>query len=203
MPAWLPRPLLLLVLVAFVAIRMVYERGWRRDEREGRHDRREHLLTVGVALSQAVPALVWISSDVLAAADLPLPASLRWLGALLSVAGIGLFVWIHATLGANFSPRLDMRADHTLVTAGPYHFVRHPMYTTNVLLILGYALLSANAVLLLVPGLMITVLLVVRLPDEEAMMRDRFGEEWRRWAAGTGRLLPRLRPPASSGPHAS
>ncbi|MCB9781031.1 MAG: DUF1295 domain-containing protein [Alphaproteobacteria bacterium] len=173
-------------------MRVVYERQWKQAERQGVHDRREHLMTVGIALSQGIPAWIWIATDRLAVADVVLPLPLRWLGLGLTLAGLASFLWVHATLGRNFSPRLDMRADHTLVTSGPYRWVRHPMYTTNFVLVLGYFLLSANLAVLVPALVMLLVLVVVRVPDEEAMVRARFGAEWDAWAARTGRFLPRL-----------
>lgn len=194
MPDWLPRALLLVLLVSFAGIRTVFERQWDKGRtRQGVHDRREHALTVGVAMSQLVCCWTWISGDALAFADLPLPAWLRLAGFGLGLLGIALFWWVHATLGRNFSPRLDLRADHVLVTSGPYAYVRHPMYTVSLALIVAYGLLSGNWMLLLVPGLFMSLLVAIRLPDEEAMMLQRFGPQWQAWAARTGRLLPRLR----------
>src|SRR5262245_45809761 len=67
------------------------------------------------------PLLAW--------ADLPFPAWLRWCGAGLALATVPFLVWIHRALGRNFSTTIRVRDDHTLVTWGPYRWVRHPMYT--------------------------------------------------------------------------
>lgn len=188
----LARALLTATLLAFVGIRLFYERGWKPAERSGRHDRREHALTVVFGGALIFPLLAWITSDSLAPADLALPAAVQWVGLVLSCAGVALFLWVHATLGLNYSPRLDMRHHHALVTTGPYRWVRHPMYSTNIVLVLGWGLLTANAVVMVAPALALALMLAIRLPDEEAMMAERFGETWQAWAARTGRLLPRL-----------
>ncbi|NOY27894.1 MAG: isoprenylcysteine carboxylmethyltransferase family protein [Oligoflexia bacterium] len=194
----LARVLSALSLVAFVGIRLVYERAWRPAVRVSRHDRREHVLTVLFGGAQIFPLVAWVLGDGLASADLALAAPLRVVGVALCVGGVALFWWVHATLGENFSPRLDMRPGHTLVTTGPYRWVRHPMYTTNLLLVPGWGLLTGNALVFVLPAVALVVMLAVRLPDEESMLAERFGDEWRVWAAQTGRLLPRLRSPQAT-----
>jgi protein-S-isoprenylcysteine O-methyltransferase Ste14 len=130
------------------------------------------------------PAVAW--------AALPLPDAVRWLGAALGLVSFPLLWWTHVALGRNFSTVLHLRAEHTLVTSGPYRWVRHPMYSVIFLGLLGFVLLAANGLLavLWVGGL--TAIIARRLPHEEAAMREKFGEEYRAYAARTGRFFPRL-----------
>lgn len=134
--------------------------------------------------------LVWPKA--LAFASLPLPAALRFTGAVLFASGAGLVIWVNHSLGRNFSGTLALRADHRLIRNGPYRWVRHPMYTAFVATIVGILLLSANLVVGGIPLVLLAIVLLVRTPREEAMLLDRFGEEYRRYMATTGRFLPRL-----------
>lgn len=129
----------------------------------------------------------------LAWAALALPAWLRWLGAPLGVAGTLLLAWVHHELGRNFSGTLHLRAEHTLVIAGPYRRVRHPMYTAFFGVVLSFFLLSANWLIgaVFIGGL--SAVMISRVPKEERVMGERFGAEYESWAAHTGRFLPRLR----------
>jgi len=99
---------------------------------------------------------------------------------------------VHHELDKNFSPDLQLADQHTLVTSGPYAFVRHPMYTALLLTGIGFFLLSANAVIGLVsiPGMLLATLL--RLPQEETMMIEAFGTDYERYRRRTGVLLPDL-----------
>jgi protein-S-isoprenylcysteine O-methyltransferase Ste14 len=191
MPWYMSRMLYAMVLVGFVAVRIVYR---RRDDgaRQAVRPARERWLTRLMTASVAVPALLWLGTPTLSFAQLPLPEALGWLGYITALAGVGLLAWAHDTLGRNFSPWLEIRGDHALVTAGPYRWVRHPIYSAGLLLVLGTGLISANLLVLLIPAMGLAVLLAVRLPDEEAMLADTFGEAYEEWAVGTGRLLPRL-----------
>lgn len=137
--------------------------------------------------------LAWLfRPDALASLQLPLPAWLRWAGVALYVPSLALLAWVHWTLGTNFSHRLRIRADHRLVTEGPYRWVRHPMYTAFLMLAASYALVTAHLwFAALVPGMILAVVLS-RTPREEAMLEARFGEAWHAYRARTGALLPRL-----------
>ena len=82
--------------------------------------------------------------------------------------------------------------DNRLCTTGPYRFVRHPIYAGGVLLgLLGVSLLFNSWIVLLAPVVAYPAyFLLVR--KEEEMMASVFGEEYKRYAARTGRLFPRL-----------
>ncbi len=191
MPGFMARMLFVMVLVGFLAVRVVYRRrgdGERRALRAGR----ELLLTRTMTAAVAIPAVLWLGSPLLGFAQAPLPEWVGWLGYVTALLGVGLLAWAHATLGAHFSPWLELRRDHALVTTGPYRWVRHPIYSAGALIVLGSGLLSANMVMLAAPALALALLLGVRLPDEEAMLQEQFGPEYQAWAARTGRLLPRV-----------
>lgn len=128
-------------------------------------------------------------------AGFPLPAWVRWLGAGLAVASIGLLGWVHRALGQNFSTTLHVREKHTLITHGPYRWVRHPMYTALIIFFVGVLLLSANWVIGL-PGLVAApFFLIARIGKEEAAMLDLFNDEYCEYMKRTGRFLPRLNKP--------
>ncbi|MFQ6085803.1 MAG: isoprenylcysteine carboxylmethyltransferase family protein [Candidatus Bathyarchaeia archaeon] len=102
-----------------------------------------------------------------------------------------LFLWVHHTLGKYFSPELELKEQHKLVSRGPYRWVRHPMYSVSFTLFIALSIVSANWLLSLLT--VITIISVyARIGKEEAMMVERFGDEYRDYMTRTGRLLPRL-----------
>ena len=128
----------------------------------------------------------------LAWASLDLPAGLRWTGAAIMLACIPLVYWVFSSLGLNVTPTVVTRAAHTLVTRGPYRWVRHPLYTVGLLLFLGFSLLSASGLIL--AALLVTFpILMLRTPNEEAHLIERFGDDYRVYMRQTGAFLPRLR----------
>jgi protein-S-isoprenylcysteine O-methyltransferase Ste14 len=126
-------------------------------------------------------------------AFLPLPDAVRWTGIALVAAAGALLLWTLRSLGRNLTDTVVTRKTHTLVTQGPYRWVRHPFYDCVGLIMLGTALAAAHWVLLAL-GTAVFVLFAVRLSTEEANLLARFGEPYERYRDGTGRFLPRIRP---------
>ena len=110
-------------------------------------------------------------------AELPLPPAVRWLGAATGLASVAFMGWTMHHLGKNLTDTVVTRREHTLVTTGPYRWVRHPFYVTAALLMLSATLLTANAALGLA-GLVVLSLLAIRTPREEA--EDLHRPIWRR-----------------------
>ena len=124
--------------------------------------------------------------------SVPLPAWLRWTGVGLWAVASGLLFWTLRQLGSNLTDTVVTRKEHTLVTHGPYRWVRNPFYDCAALLVLASSLVVANWFLLLTGGLAV-VLLVVRTRTEEEKLLARFGEAYRAYMKRTGRFLPRIR----------
>lgn len=122
-----------------------------------------------------------------------IPDSLRWGAIPVALAGLGLLYWADRCLGANLSVSLAIRDQHTLITHGPYRWVRHPIYTATLIYSAALSLITANYVLTAMIFLPMAVLIGTRLPREERMMLDHFGDQYRAYMRRTGRLIPRLR----------
>jgi protein-S-isoprenylcysteine O-methyltransferase Ste14 len=129
-------------------------------------------------------------------ASVPLPTWLRWCGAVTGALGVMLMYWTLASLGKNLTDTVVTRARATLVTSGPYRWVQHPFYVTAALLMASASLLAANW-LIAATSLSALALLAIRTPKEEQRLADRFGNDYRIYAAQTGRFLPRIGPSRS------
>jgi protein-S-isoprenylcysteine O-methyltransferase Ste14 len=146
-----------------------------------------------MGLLMFVGGVAWmINPRWMAWSSLPLPVWLRWLG--LAAAGLGgiLFVWAVHTLGKNLTDTVVTRRDHSLVTSGPYRWVRHPFYVACLLAVPGVSLAMANWYFLVVAGIGLG-LLVVRTRIEEEKLIERFGDDYRDYMKRVGRFVPRLR----------
>src|SRR5262245_52992704 len=124
-------------------------------------------------------------------ARLPLPAWVRLLGIPLGLAGVTLFTWMFRHLGLNVTSTSMPREKATLVTSGPYRWIRHPMYSAALILVAAFALLTSNAVALL-GGLVMFALLAARSRIEEQRLVEKFGDDYRNYQQCTGRFLPSL-----------
>ena len=122
--------------------------------------------------------------------SMPLPIWMRWTGVGIGVAGSALLVWTLRNLGRNLTDTVVTRRHHTLVTTGPYRWVRHPFYDVVALMMLCNALVAANW-FLLIGGAVVFTLLAIRVRTEEAQLLARFGGAYQAYADRTGRFIPR------------
>jgi protein-S-isoprenylcysteine O-methyltransferase Ste14 len=121
----------------------------------------------------------------------PLPAWLRWTEAALAPVGAALLVWTFRALGPNLTNTVVTRRSHTLVTRGPYRFIRHPLYDAAAVLAVAMSLMMANW-FILVTGASAVVLLAVRSRTEEDKLLARFGDSYRAYCSQTGRFVPKI-----------
>ncbi len=121
-----------------------------------------------------------------------LPPWLRFGGAGLGVAAIGLFVWMFKHLGANVTATAQTRPDAQLVTTGPYRWIRHPMYAFGFIWFLAIVVLTASW-FIAVTSVAGYSFLFIRCRREEANLIEKFGDEYRAYMQRTGRFFPRRR----------
>ncbi len=187
------RVLLSALYIPGVLVRLYYmRRGSESDQTISRT--REERLMLPLATSMSVLGTIAGLVQVFAPqrmkwAALPRPTWSRWVGVGLGIVSQPLFAWTHQTLGRNWAVALVTKEGHTLVTSGPYHWVRHPMYTAIILQYLAFLLVSANWVIG-IAGLGISILSVARVGEEEALMIEEFGDQYRAYMEHTGRFLP-------------
>jgi len=140
--------------------------------------------------------LVYTFTSRLDGADYRLPREARESAGGVGIIILAMAVWMfwrsHADLGRNWSPSLELRERHELVTEGVYRSVRHPMYASMWLWGVAQALLLQNWIAGWVSLVMFMPLYLLRVPREERMMLDEFGEEYRAYMNHTGRVIPRL-----------
>lgn len=154
------------------------------------------LYTVGIGFT-LVTGLPW---------DLPIPEVGRLAGGVLAAVGAAVAGWVVAMRGlaavvdssyATFVKLLhripiEERLGRTeaLVVAGPYRFVRHPMYTGVGGMVLGIGVAVARTPALLGAILLCAWFALVVAPYEEKELRALFGEPYEAYRRTTPRFLP-------------
>ena len=122
---------------------------------------------------------------------LPLVDSMRYLGFMIGLLGAIMAALAEKQLGSHFSQGLELKEDHQLLQSGWYGRVRHPIYTAYIPLFTGYTLLAANAYTAAVMVVMF-IYCLMRIPLEEKMLIEHFGETYKSYQSRTGRILPKI-----------
>ncbi len=178
-------------IVAWYVIRYPFERRAKRVRVV--LNRRSGIEKLGLAAAlfgMAVVPAIYVATGFPEAADYPAQSWAVVVGAVLFLSAMWVFRRTHKVLGKNWSISLEIREKHQLVSAGPYALVRHPMYTSFLLMALGQAFLLANWVVGLAGLLGFAVLFFLRVDKEEHMMLETFGPQYRDYMDRTKRIIP-------------
>lgn len=170
----------------------------RRAEQTGEEISAKEEGAVILNLRRVLGLLLWLSllaylinPGWMAWARMPVPMWLRGIGAGLMVIAVPLIYWVFSSLGTNVTPTVVTREAHSLVTHGPYRWVRHPLYTVGFTLFLGFSLMAPSWFTLIVM-LLGSAVLTQRTEIEEARLIERFGDDYRVYMQRTGKFFPRL-----------
>ena len=101
------------------------------------------------------------------------------------------YIWNFRALGPNLTHTVVTRRSHTLVTRGPYRFVRHPLYDSAAALAVAASMMMANWFVLMT-GALVFLVLAVRSGTEEDKLLARFGDAYRAYRSQTGRFVPKI-----------
>lgn len=151
--------------------------------------------TVGLAsalFGLAILPAFYVATGIPAAADHSASAWAVALGTIIFCSALWIFRISHKELGRNWSITLEIRERHELVCAGPYALVRHPMYTSFLLMGLGQVFLLSNWVAGTSGLIGFAVLFLLRVDKEERMMLENFGSQYRAYMEKTKRIVPYL-----------
>lgn len=155
--------------------------------------------SVGSRLMHIVPlalavGLLWMPNapiPLLEERFLPRAAWSFWIGAALTLAGLLFSVSARVYLGRNWSGTVTVKADHELITGGPYGIVRHPIYTGLLLAFMGSAFARGDLGGLVAVGLVLWAFRR-KLRTEERWMREQFGDAYVAYSQRVAALVPFL-----------
>ena len=180
-------------LVIETAIRAPLNKMRRQEKMSERRftDQEKTLLSL-LLIGGLVAPIIYVTTDWLDFADYTLPTWAGWLGVLLIAGAVFVFWRSHADLGPNWSPTLEIREKHELISRGIYGVLRHPMYASQWLVAIAQPLLLHNWIAGFLNLLAFIPFYFLRVKAEEQMMLDSFGTQYQEYMNRTGGVLPRM-----------
>lgn len=118
--------------------------------------------------------------------------TLMIIGAVMVVAGAVVNIWGRLLLRDNWANQIKIYKDHELISTGPYALVRHPLYASIILMLIGGSVVHRNWLALLLTLVMFTPAMVYRGRLEEALLEKEVAG-YTEYKKRTGMLFPRLR----------
>jgi protein-S-isoprenylcysteine O-methyltransferase Ste14 len=119
------------------------------------------------------------------ATDRPL---LQGIGLAVFALGLGLAIWARIYIGRNWGTPMSRKDDPELVTTGPYHTIRHPIYTGIIIAMIGTAL--AVGWYWIIAAAVLTVYFIVSAVTEERYLAESFPESYPQYKHSTKMLIP-------------
>jgi len=166
-----------LVFLGLCLVGLATRTGYELLKKAGRVNPRNKVVFAVVFVSMCLMLTSWPAMCPFDPLRINLPAVVRWIGLGGLIAGLGM------ALGGWIQLRALENIDH-LVTSGLFAKIRHPMYAGFILWILGWVVFHGAAVSLVAGLVGIGNILYWRRLEEEKLASD-FGEDYRRYRAGT------------------
>ena len=110
---------------------------------------------------------------------------------ILLILNIYYFFLIHKQLADNWSPILEIKEKQKLIKTGVYKHIRHPMYTQSWIWTLLQGIILTNYFVEICGIIFWGYLYFTRVDQEEQLMIEEFGEEYKEYMKKTGRLIPK------------
>ncbi len=110
----------------------------------------------------------------------PEPTSF-WIGAVIAIAGVLVRLYASGFIVKN----------KQLATVGPYSIVRHPLYTGNLLLVIGFSFASGLWWSLILSSLFWWFYYPPAIEYEDRKLHGIFGDDWLVWSQTVPAVIPR------------
>jgi protein-S-isoprenylcysteine O-methyltransferase Ste14 len=184
----------IVLYVIAAATRAPYARA-ARSQPVRAHSRRlpDTVLMIPVSLGLMILPLVEVFSPWLDGFGMGLPVWVRAVGLVGFAVAVAIHGLTHRELASNWSPVLEIREGHCLIKTGPYRLVRHPMYAGFWLWAWSQGFALSNWLVLGAGVVSFLIMYVARVRQEEALLLEAFGAEYRAYMGRTGRLFPARR----------
>ena len=98
-------------------------------------------------------------------------------------------VWSFKSLGDNYSQDIIIKKDHQLVTTGPFRYIRHPQYFSQILINIGGTAATVSYVLGILTLIEIPIY-IMRALLEDKMLAKHFAEQFSAYKKKSGFMIP-------------
>lgn len=192
--AFLPALVFVIVMVCWFAFAGIFL--FRKKPPSPPDQKRAPGSLIGVALQGMSYGIVWgvhreSFSPIVPGSELAAIAA----GVLAILAAVG-SVWLITnavkTLGKEWSVTARLVEGHKLATSGPYAYVRHPIYTGMLGMLVATGLAISHWLALLVALVIFFVGTIIRVRSEEKLLREAFGQDFENYARRVPAIVPGL-----------
>ncbi len=181
-----------LVMCSWLAFAAVFL--FRTKPKEAPERKAERDSIVGVVLQGLSYALVWSVHRPMFSPIFRRSRTLEVAFAVITATIAFGSVWIVMSavqvLGKEWSVKARLVEGHELVMRGPYRFIRHPIYTGMLGMLLATGLAISYWFSLLAAVVIFFIGTIIRVRSEERLLREEFGSKFEDYARRVAAMLP-------------
>jgi protein-S-isoprenylcysteine O-methyltransferase Ste14 len=156
--------------------------------------RRDRSASVGIFLQMCGYALVWFQPPHQPFLPPVFSAGGQIAFSVVTIALAVASVWLVAaavrTLGKQWAVAARLVEGHKLITTGPYAYVRNPIYTGMLGMLIATGLATEHWIGLGVGVVLFMIGLIIRVRTEEKLLRSAFGAEFEEYARRVSAVIP-------------
>lgn len=184
---------LVINMIIGTVIRFPYEKLNRKSvKKDGNYNFRENFFLILTFTGGMTLPILYFLTPWFDFANFKVNAVLGAVGIFMIIPSNWLFWRSHKDLDRQFSPKLEIKESHQLITHGVYRNIRHPMYSALLLNSFCQLLLIGNWVVAPAYLIGLACLYFSRVQNEENLMLKHFGDEYSVYSNRTYRLFPKL-----------
>ena len=182
----------ILVMCAWFAFAGIF--FFRKKPASGPDRKKDRGSIIGIALQGLSYAVVWSLHRPAFSTIFPMSKTVEIVFAVVTVStafgSVGIVMAAIQALGKEWSLTARVVEDHKLATAGPYRFVRHPIYSGMLGMLLATGLAITHWLALLAAVVIFFIGTIIRVRSEERLLREQFGLEFEGYAQRVPAMLP-------------
>jgi protein-S-isoprenylcysteine O-methyltransferase Ste14 len=175
--------------IAFGAI-FIFRKKWARDKTR----KSDPASIVGIFVQALSLFAVWITPRRHETSLPPLGFWFQFLSTIIVIVLVVVSLWTMASalrvLGKQWSLQARVLENHKLVREGPYRFVRHPIYTGMLGMILAAGIARSHWIGLLIALALFTIGTAIRVRSEEKLLREQFGAAFDDYKRSVPAVIP-------------
>jgi protein-S-isoprenylcysteine O-methyltransferase Ste14 len=151
---------------------------------------------VGVALQAVSYVIVWgghrAAFTPIVSGNRPMAIAAGVLAIVAAIGSVSLVTSAVKTLGKEWSITARLVEGHRLATSGPYAYVRHPIYTGMLGMLVATGLAVSHWVALLAALLVFLLGTIIRVRSEDTLLREAFGDQFENYERSVSAIVPGL-----------
>ena len=174
-----------------IILRSYYIQYYVEGKQQRYFNKKERLFLLFIFVGFQLLPIMYVFTTWFSFFDYNLP---KWLGfpsTMLYGFGVWLFFRAHSDLGQYWSPGLEIKENHQLITTGVFKWVRHPMYAAFVAIAVAQIFMLQNWIVGPAFLLLAIPFYLQRVKREERQLIRHFGNDYRNYMDQTNALFPK------------